>query len=111
MGPEGAVTSISFTDESKMAEELQAGIGALSMAMGMLGMFPAAEAPPEVQGLITSLPPILAKLGPVAGKLDFYKSSAAYESFDGQTWHSHTVQNYKKPAERRPDEARQVNAN
>ena len=109
--PKGAVTSISFTDESKMAEELQAGIGAMSMLMGMFGMFAAAEAPPEVGTFLTALPPILAKLGPVASKLDFYKSSAAYETFDGQTWYSHTVQNYKTPDERRPAEAQQVNAN
>lgn len=108
--PKGAVTSISFTDESKMAEELQAGIAGLAMGMGMVGMF-AGELPPEVQTFFTSLPPILAKLGPVVGKLDFYKSSAAYETFDGQTWHSYGVQNYKKPQERRPAETQQVNAN
>jgi len=107
--PKGAITSISFTDESKMAEELQAGIAGMSMAMGMVGMF-AAEAPPEVRGFFTSLPPILAKLGPVVGKMDFYQSYAAYETFDGQTWHSYGVQNYKKPGERRSAEVKQVSA-
>ena len=107
--PKGAVTSISFTDESKMAEELQAGIAGISMGLGMAGMF-AADAPPEVRSFFTSLPPILAKLGPVLGKMDFYKSSAAYETFDGQTWISHSVQNYKTPQERHPPEVKEARA-
>jgi len=96
--PEGhSIDSVSFTDESKTGEDLQAMIGGLSMASGMIGMMAGGDMPPEAGKLLARLPAILAKLGPVAGKLNFYDSSAAYTSFEGGYWHTRSVQNYKAP--------------
>lgn len=89
------VHSISFTDESKTAENLQAMIGGLSMGLGMVGMM-AQDMPPEARPLLQAIPTMLAKLGPVAGKLDFFQSSASVSTFDGKRWISKEVQNYKK---------------
>lgn len=98
--PTGSVLSVSFTDESNMGQELQAAIGGMSMGLGMMGMFMGGDVPPEAKRVISAIGPILAKLGPVAGRLDFFKSNATYESFDGKKWTAHAVQNYKKQSER-----------
>ena len=66
------------------------------MGLGMIGMF-AQGMSPQVRGFVSGLPPLLSKLVPVVGKLDFYKSTASYSSFDGKQWHTRSVQNYKKP--------------
>jgi hypothetical protein len=92
----GPVDSISFTDETNKAAELQALIGGISMAVGMAGML-GQDMPPEIRSFITSATPILAKLGPVAGKMNFYQSSASYSTFDGKAWHQREVQTYKEP--------------
>ncbi len=96
LAPTGAVTSISFTDETNMAAELQSMIGGLSMGLGMVGLF-AQDMPPEMRSLFSALPPLLSKLSPVVGKLDFYQSSSEYSTFDGNQWRTKAVQNYKKP--------------
>lgn len=94
----GAVQAIRFTDERKTGENLQSMIGAASMASNMVGMFVGGgEMPPEVSRILNKVPPILAKLGPVAGKINFYESSGSYETFDKGRWHSRSVQNYKDP--------------
>jgi hypothetical protein len=92
----GPLDSISFTDETNKASELQALIGGISMATGMIGMF-AQDMPPEMRSFISALTPILAKLGPVVGKMDFYQSSASYSTFDSKGWHKREVQTYKEP--------------
>lgn len=104
--PTGSVVGVSFTDESNMGQELQQAIAGISMGVNMMGMF-MADAPPEAKKMLSAAGQILSKLGPVAGRLDFYKSSAATESFDGKRWLSHSVQNYKKQSERpaREDES------
>lgn len=104
------VDSISFTDEANFAQELQAGIGVASMVMGMTGMFGMQEAPPQARAFFQSIPGILAKLGPVAGKLDFYQSSASVTTFDGQRWLTKGVQNYKDPATRAKSESEEDDA-
>jgi hypothetical protein len=92
----GPLDSIGFSDETNTGTELQAAIGGLCMATGMIGMF-GQDMPPEVRSFITSLTPILTKLGPVAAKIDFYQSSASYCTFSGTAWHERQVQNYKPP--------------
>lgn len=92
----GSVDAISFTDETNFAVGLQQAIGGASMGLSMAGMF-MAEAPPHIRGIIQGIPGILAKLGPVAGKLDFYQSSAEVTTFDGRRWTTKGVQNYKDP--------------
>ncbi len=91
----GSLDSISFTDQVNLAQESQAAIDLASMAIGMMAMFGTAEAPPEVRSIIGAIAPILVKLRPVVGELDFYQSSAAYGTFDGMQWRSRKVQNYK----------------
>ncbi len=38
------------------------------------------------------------KLGPVIGKINFYRSGSSVSSFDGSVWTSHSVTNYAGPA-------------
>jgi hypothetical protein len=96
----GTLDSISFTDERKFGDELQQGLGAMSMGLGIVTMMvQSQDIPPPVQNLCKAIPPILAKLGPVAGKLNFYQSSARYTTFDGKGWLTREVQNYKDPSE------------
>ena len=40
------------------------------------------------------------ELAPVAGKIDFYKSTASYTTFDGNAWHTRSVTHYFSPKER-----------
>lgn len=97
MVPKGEnVMSISFTDERNFAEEVQGAIAGLSMGLGFVAMG-AQEMPPPMQAIVRAVPPILAKLAPVAGKLNFYQSSSSYTTFDGKAWRTRSVQNYKKP--------------
>ncbi|MBN2562324.1 MAG: DUF3352 domain-containing protein [Phycisphaerae bacterium] len=98
----GAVDAISFTDESNMAKELQELIGLASMGMGFVAMFAQGEAPPEIRSVLSAVPPILGKLGPVVGKLDFYQSSSQYSTFNGDHWRTRSVQNYKKSVPKPP---------
>jgi hypothetical protein len=97
----GGIDSISFEDQSGMAAELQALVAGLSMGMGMVGMF-AQDMPPEAKAFFSKLPPLLAKLGPIAGKLDFFQSASAYCTFEDGVWHEREAQNYRGP--RPPEE-------
>lgn len=92
------IDSISFTDETKTAEHLQAACGGIAMAMGFATMG-AQDAPPQVRSILQAIPPIVSKLGTVVGKLNFYQSSASYSTFDGRRWMTKEVQNYKDPKE------------
>lgn len=103
----GGIDSISFKDQSGMAAAIQSAIGGFSMAMGMAGMF-GQDMPSEAKAFLTKLPPILAKLGPVAGKLDFFQSTGAYCTFENGAWHEREVQNYKGP--RPPEEDEEAEA-
>jgi hypothetical protein len=96
MPKSGAVTAISFEDQSGMAEQIQKAIGGVSMAMGMVGMF-AQDMPEGAKTFFNKLPPIIAKLGPVAGKLDFFVSTGSYTTLENGVWHTREVQNYKGP--------------
>jgi hypothetical protein len=79
------VDSISFTDETNFAAELQAAIGGISWH-GHDGHDGYGEAPPRSQYLPDHLPASSPSFGPVAGKLDFYQSSATVTTFDGRRW-------------------------
>ena len=95
--PKEAVRSISFTDKRNFGTEIAQFIGVLSMVGGMSAMM---IPDPEAQQLITKILGPVAKLGPVAQKIDFYKSSAKYTTFNGKMWHTRGVTNYRSPAER-----------
>ena len=95
--PSGPFTSVSLTDKRKFGEELAGLVGGVSMGLGMAGaMIPDQDARP----IIAKIAGMLAKLTPVVRKIDFYKSSASYTTFDGQAWHTRAVTHYVSPAER-----------
>lgn len=98
----GPVDSINFTDETKMGEELQAGIGMLSAGLGFMNMMGDSNFPPEARELLSTISPLLAKLSGVLGKLNFYQSSSSYSTSDGLTAHTYSVQNYKEPQPEEP---------
>jgi hypothetical protein len=92
----GKLDSITFTDESRMAEQLQEAVGGIATMMGFAGMA-AQQAPPQVRTIITTIPTILGKLVPVVGEIDFFQSSASVSTFNNDKWVTHSVQNYKDP--------------
>jgi tetratricopeptide (TPR) repeat protein len=95
--PKGSFRSVSFTDKRNLGTEIAQIIGVVSMAGGMAAMV---IPEPDVQQPIMKILRMVAKLGPVAQKIDFYKSSAEYATFDGKVWHTRSVTNYRSPAER-----------
>ena len=43
---------------------------------------------------------MIGKLVPAAQKIDFYKSSASYTTFDGKVWYTKKQTSYVSPEER-----------
>ncbi len=95
--PAGPFTSVALTDQRGLGDKLAAGIGMVSMMSGMLTM---AIPDPEVRPVITKIAGMLAKLTPVARKIDFYKSTATCTTFDGRSWYTRMVTHYVSPTER-----------
>lgn len=95
--PDGPFQSISFTDKRRLGQKISEVLGAVGMMGGMAIMF---IPDPQTQQAVNKILQMLMKLGPVARKIDFYKSSASYGTFDGQVWITRGVTNYKSPAER-----------
>jgi len=100
--PNGPFDSISLTDMRKLGEQIAGVLGVVSMVGGMATM----AMPPEVQPIVAKIMGMVAKLGPVATKLNFYKSTATSSTFDGKVWHVKTVTNYVAPSERTAAAAR-----
>lgn len=96
---EGTLTAVSFTDQSMTAENLQQALGAVGMALGMATQFNPAinDMPQPAAKIFKAVPGIMMKLGPVAGKLNFFQSTSSCETFDGHATRVRTVQNYRKP--------------
>ncbi len=95
--PTGPFTSVSLTDKRKFGEQMAELVGGVSVGLGMMGaVVPDQDARP----IIAKLAGMLAKLTPVVHKIDFYKSTASYTTFDGQAWHTRAVTHYVSPAER-----------
>lgn len=88
---EGAVMSLSFTDLTKLGEDL----GKILQMVPMLGMM----AGPEVQGdpVIQNLLSMVGRAGRVVRKLDFFQSSATRTVRDGNTLVTKGVMNYREP--------------
>jgi hypothetical protein len=95
--PPGPFVTMSYSNLRSQGEEIETGLGIASMVMGMMGAF---IPEPKVRPVITGISGILGKLGPVVRKIDFYKSKAAYTTFDGRMWHSYGVTHYFAPEER-----------
>lgn len=96
--PKGAVKSISYKDERQFGAQIATVLGSLSMAGQMATMM---IPDPKIQQIAGKVLGMVAKLGTVATKLDFYKSSASDTTFDGTTWHTRSVTHYASPSERR----------
>lgn len=97
--PQGAFSSVSFTDKRDLGQQLSMILGMVSMSgMAIPMMIP----DPDVQQAVAKIVGIIGKLSPVAAKIDFYKSSSSYSTFDGQAWHIHKATNYQSPTERAP---------
>lgn len=95
--PAGSVQAISFSDHRHDAEQIAAVLTGVSMAGGMISAF---VPEPKAQKAIFKAFEIIAKLGPVAAKINFYKSSASYTEFDGSAWTTHSVMHYVSPKDR-----------
>jgi len=95
--PQGAFRSITFSDKRSLGDDISQILGAVGMMGGMAMM---AVPDPDAQQILNKVLQMVMKLGPVAQKIDFYKSSAGYATFDGKAWHSRTATNYQSPAER-----------
>ncbi len=92
--PSGSFHSISFEDKRNFGKDMGDLIGGVAMAAPMAMMM---VPDPKVQQLLNKCAGILAKLGPVVRKIDFYKSNASYTVFDGKQWLTKSVTNYREP--------------
>ena len=81
-----------------MGKELQAMIG---MASFVSGMMPMVIPDPEPRAIIGKIAGMIAKLSPVAGKIDFFKSTSTCTTFDGQNFWTKQVTHYVSPEERK----------
>jgi tetratricopeptide (TPR) repeat protein len=97
LAPKGSFTSLSFVDQRNLGNEIAQFLGIFSMVGGMMTM---AIPEPEVQQVVAKVAGIISKLAPAAQKIDFYKSTSTYATYDGQKWQMHSVTNYFSPAER-----------
>ncbi len=95
--PTTSFRSLSFNDQRNLGTEIATAIAGLSMAGGMAAM---AVPDPDAQQIIAKVLGIVGKLAPVAQKIDFFKSSSEYTTFDGKEWYTRAVTNYQSPTER-----------
>ena len=103
IAPRGALSSASFSDTSKMGQELAMAIG---MGLPMMGMM-AAQQDPQMARVFT----MLGKLAPVVAELNFERSRSSISRLEGDRWVSQIVVNYKEYTPRKektvPDLAKQ----
>ena len=95
--PAGPAHSISFRDQRNMGKELGDLVQGVAMGMGMAGMM---LPNPKAQQTFGKVVQIVGKLGPVLRKIDFYKSTSSYTTFDGRVWRTRAITHYKSPTER-----------
>lgn len=96
--PKGRVVAVSFTDEMRYGEEMQAFFNETAMALNMVQLMPL-PIPPEFKKIIDKVGPFLPKLAKISERFDFYRSSATFTERLDDGWLDRTVQNYKSPAE------------
>ena len=95
--PDGPFGSVSFAEKRNLGKELAQVLGGLSMMGGMATMAVPDE---KARQVVTKILGMVAKLGPVVQKIDFYKSSSECVTFDGKTWRKRSVTHYRSPEER-----------
>ncbi len=96
--PDKDFFSATLRDQRNMGKELQAIIGVVSFASGLM---PMAIPDPEVRSILGKVAGMIAKLSPVAGKIDFFKSTSTCTTFDGQNFWTKQVTHYASPEERK----------
>jgi tetratricopeptide (TPR) repeat protein len=89
--PDGPATAISFRDHRGDAEEAA---GIVTFLSGTAGMAAMAIPDPQVRELATGVCELLTRLGPVVRKIDFYRSTSSWTTFDGERWHTRKVIRY-----------------
>jgi hypothetical protein len=67
----------------------------------MSSMFTAGIGDAKARLLVTKIMGIVGKIAPVVRKIDFYKSTASYTTFDGKMWYTREVTRYLSPEERK----------
>jgi hypothetical protein len=88
--PEGSVTSLSYTDLSKLGEELG---GLLQMVPMMSVAVPDMMKDPKMQSVLG----MVSKAGRVVRKLDFLQSSSSRTTFDGKAFVTKSIDTYREP--------------
>ena len=101
--PKGNAESVSLTDYRNVGNKIADGLNFVSVMGGMASM---AIPDPEVRQAVMQVLGIVADIAPVARKVDFYKSTASYTTFDGKAWHTRHVTHYMSPKERPVDQDR-----
>jgi len=95
--PTGPFTLMSFNDQRHFGEELEAMIQGVSFGAGMAVSF---VPNPKAKMTIGRVLGLVAKLGPVARKIDFHKSASTLTTMDGDRWRTRSVTHFKSPSER-----------
>ncbi len=94
----GPVMSASFTDMSKLGEELTSAVGMAGMVFGFATMgIPDTPETRDAKQVISKLLGIAMKLGPALRKIDFYSSSSSVTTRDGAVLRTEKVTTYKPP--------------
>ncbi len=96
--PDGPFELMAFNDQRHLGEEIEAFIQGLSFGAGMAVNF---IPNPKAKMTIGRVLGMVAKLGPVARKIDFYKSTSTLTTIEGNRWRTRSVTHFKSPAERR----------
>ena len=94
--PPEPFTSVMLSDRRHLGDQLAMGFGMVSMIGGPLSMGIEDQ---EARTTIARIVGMVAKLPPVVSKIDFYKSTAAYTTFDGRAWRTRAVTHYMSPEE------------
>ncbi|MCH7885262.1 MAG: DUF3352 domain-containing protein [Planctomycetes bacterium] len=108
--PDGPAQAVSFSDISKLGQELGARVGMVGMIGGMMS----AAIPPDnpeaakAKAVLQKVMGIVMKLGPVLQKLDFFNSKASVSTYDGASaFRTKSVVTYRAPS---PDEIKTASA-
>jgi len=99
--PTGPVAGASFTDISKLGEEMAAVIGMIGMfgGLGIAGIPNDDPEAAEVKQTLQKLFGIMMKLSPVVAKIDFFSSKASLATIDGHLIRMKNVTTYKAPVQ------------
>ena len=95
--PSETCVAVSLTDQRKMGQQIAEVLAVIAPMAPMMAM---AVPEPEARKVIMKLGGMVAKLGPVVRKIDFYKSTAMTTTFDGESWHTKSVTHFLAPEDR-----------